>query len=94
MNRGAASSLFVGYGKHWFFQILESWQISEIATDVYQKYYFLSLEEFILVLKKGRTGEFGKVYDRLDGPIIYNNNSIYSPCQRGLYKILQLLLIA
>jgi hypothetical protein len=49
---------------------LESWQISEIATDVYQKYYFLSLEEFLLVLKKGRTGEFGKIYDRLDGAVI------------------------
>lgn len=49
---------------------LEPWQISEIATDVYQKYYFLSIEEFILVLKKGRTGDFGKVYDRLDGAII------------------------
>jgi hypothetical protein len=49
---------------------IESWQVADIATDLYQKYHYFSLEEFILVLKKGRSGEFGKTYDRLDGAII------------------------
>jgi hypothetical protein len=49
---------------------IESWQVADIATDLFHKYHYFSLEEFILVLKKGRSGEFGKTYDRLDGAII------------------------
>lgn len=49
---------------------LEQWQITELAGDICQKYYFYSLEEIILVFKKGRIGEFGQLYDRLDSSVV------------------------
>jgi hypothetical protein len=58
-------SLSLNIGKN-----LGEWQIVELAGDIYQKYYFYSLEEIILVLKKGRNGEFGQIYDRLDASVI------------------------
>lgn len=49
---------------------IEPHQAADISQSIYKKYYKLSIEEVALVLKKGRAGEFGKLYDRLDEMII------------------------
>lgn len=45
-------------------------QAVEIAGLVIEKYYYLKLEEFILVCKKIKMGELIQLYDRLDAPTI------------------------
>lgn len=45
-------------------------QLAGIAKAIYSRYYKFSIEEVALVLRKGRQGDFGKLYDRLDEMII------------------------
>lgn len=45
-------------------------QILEISMMVIEKYWFLKLDELVLIFKKAKTGEFGKMYNRLDIQII------------------------
>lgn len=49
---------------------IEPHQAPAIAQAIYKRYYKFSIEEVALVLRKGRAGEFGKLYDRLDEMII------------------------
>lgn len=45
-------------------------QIKTIVEDLLDKYKNESIEDFILVFKKARQGEFGELY-RLDSPVIF-----------------------
>jgi hypothetical protein len=46
-------------------------QIKTIVEDLIDKYPGESLEDFILVFKKARQGEYGELF-RLDGPVIFS----------------------
>ena len=45
-------------------------QISETAQLFYDKYYFWKPEDLDLCLKKAKSGEYGQLFDRLDGAVI------------------------
>ena len=51
-------------------------QIKTIVEDLIDKYKNESLEDFILVFKKARQGEFGELY-RLDSAVIFNWMELY-----------------
>lgn len=46
-------------------------QAAETASLLIEKYPVETLEDFAICFKKAKTGEYGKVYDRLDGQIIF-----------------------
>ncbi len=60
-------------------------QLPGLAEEIYQKYYFYSIDEIALVLRKGKQGEYGKSYDRLDGMIILEWFSKYDINEREMY---------
>jgi hypothetical protein len=49
---------------------LTEYQAIEIPILVCQKYYYLKLDELILVFRKAKTGDYGKVFNRLDIQVI------------------------
>lgn len=49
---------------------IEPHQAPDIARGIYKKYYFYSIEEIAIVLRKGGEGELGQIYDRLSKDII------------------------
>jgi len=65
-------SLFVNVGKN-----MDIHQIKETANLLHEKCMALKIEDLILFSKKFRTGEFGKLYDRLDGTLIIEAMDIY-----------------
>jgi hypothetical protein len=42
--------------------------VNNLLTD----FYYIKLEEVIFVLKEGRNGKWGKIYNRVDADIVYN----------------------
>lgn len=46
-------------------------QSVDTASMLLEKYGYESLEDFSLIFKKAKRGEFGKIYNRLDGQIIF-----------------------
>lgn len=46
-------------------------QIAQIVEDLLEKYPHETLEDFVLVFKRARMGEFGELF-RLDGPVIFS----------------------
>lgn len=65
-------SLFVNVGKN-----MDIDQINQTANLLYEKCMVLKIEDLKLFSKKFRTGEFGKLYDRLDGTIIIEAMDVY-----------------
>jgi hypothetical protein len=49
---------------------LSEYQVIEIPILVCQKYFYLKLDELILIFRKAKTGDYGKVFNRLDIQII------------------------
>ncbi len=45
-------------------------QIADAAKDIARLYYFMKPSELKYVLNKAKAGGYGKIYDRLDGPLI------------------------
>lgn len=45
-------------------------QILDTAKVIAQEYYFMKASELKYVLNKAKTGHYGQMYDRLDGPLI------------------------
>jgi hypothetical protein len=41
-------------------------QASSVAMAIYKRYYFYSLDEIALVFRKGKQGDYGILYDKLD----------------------------
>lgn len=52
-------------------QNLNEGQVVEITFLIAERYYYLKLEELVLVFKKAKMGEYGKTYNRLDVQIIF-----------------------
>lgn len=50
---------------------LNEGQVVEITFLIAERYYYLKLEELVLVFKKAKMGEYGKTYNRLDVQIIF-----------------------
>lgn len=61
---GLALSLNVGKN-------LEPHQLSGLAKKIYAKYYYLSFDELIHVFDKGSSGQYGKLFDRVDEEVIF-----------------------
>jgi hypothetical protein len=70
---------------------IEPEQAPDIAMSIYRNYYFYSIEEVALVLRKGSEGEMvskidglfvGKIYDRLSKDIILDWFRIYDSRDR------------
>jgi hypothetical protein len=55
---------------------LSDFQVSQIVEDLLEKYPHESIEDFILVFKRARMGEFGELF-RLDGAVIFGWMNIY-----------------
>lgn len=52
-------------------------QATDTAYLLFEKYPFETLEDFVLMLKEGKSGKYGKNYNRLDGMIIFEWMEIY-----------------
>lgn len=46
-------------------------QVAQIVEDLIEKYPHETIEDFVLVFKRARMGEFGELF-RLDGPVIFS----------------------
>ena len=46
-------------------------QATDTAFLLFEKYPYETLEDFILMMKEGKSGKYGKNYNRLDGAIIF-----------------------
>lgn len=60
------TSTFFNLGKN-----INEEQAAETAVLLIEKYPVETLEDFAICLKKAKMGAYGKVYDRLDGHIIF-----------------------
>lgn len=72
MNMILELSTFFNLGKN-----MTEEQSAETAALLLEKYPVETLEDFSICFKKAKTGEYGKVYDRLDGHIIFEWFSTY-----------------
>jgi hypothetical protein len=61
---------------------IEPEQAPDIAMSIYRGYYFYSIEEVALVLRKGSEGEMGKIFDRLSKDMIMEWFRIYDGRER------------
>lgn len=41
-----------------------------VQAAIFKKYYYLTIEEYAYVLRMGAAGEYGKIYDRIDLPVL------------------------
>ncbi len=62
---------------------IEPEQLPDIARAIYNNYYFYSIEEVALILRKGSEGEMGKIYDRLSKDMILDWFKIYDEKYRS-----------
>jgi hypothetical protein len=72
---GLALSLNVGKN-------IEPFQLKPLAIKIYARYYFLSFDELMYVFDKGSSGEYGKLYDRVDEEIIFTWIQCYDVNER------------
>ena len=72
---GLALSLNVGKN-------LEPYQLAPLSVKIYAKYYYLSFDEIMYVFDKGSSGQYGKIYDRIDEEIILGWLSNYDTGER------------
>jgi hypothetical protein len=72
---GLALSLNVGKN-------LEPHQLSGLAIKIYAKYYYFSFDELMYVFDKGSSGQYGKLYDRVDEEIIFTWLQMYDTGER------------
>lgn len=56
---------------------LSNEQVIEIVYLLIERYYYLKLEELILIFKKAKFGEYGKNYHRLDVQVIFEWIELY-----------------
>jgi hypothetical protein len=67
-------------------QTVNESQIIEMVFLLSDKYWFVKLEELVLVFKKAKLGEYGKIYNRLDVQIISEwIDSFLKSEERALY---------
>lgn len=60
-------------------------QVVEIVYLLMERYYYLKLEELILIFKKAKMGDYGKNYNRLDIQVIFEwIEMYYSSDERAL----------
>ena len=53
-----------------------------IQQAVFKKYYYLTIEEYAYVLRCGASGDYGKIYDRIDLPVIMGWFEFYDTKER------------
>ena len=56
---------------------LSSMEILDIADIIIQKYYYLKPADIALVLQRGRTGQYGKMFNRISAQDVIGWFSIY-----------------
>lgn len=64
---------------------IEPEQAPDIAMSIYKKYYFCSIEEVALILRKISDGELVKIYDRLSKDMIMEGFRIYDEKERSSF---------
>lgn len=58
--------LFFNVGKS-----MDADQVKQTVQLILEEYYYFKPEDFKLCFKKAMKGHYGKVYDRIDGPVIF-----------------------
>jgi hypothetical protein len=53
-------------------------QIQLLATDLPSRYWHWRIQEFVYVMREAVAGKWGKVYDRLDPPTVYDWCNAYA----------------
>lgn len=46
-------------------------EVMQLVSDIIEKYYHYRIQDFSLFVKWAKTGEYGKAYNRLDAPMIF-----------------------
>lgn len=62
-------------------------EVSRIADELMRDYWHMKLPEFALFVDKAKRGDYGKVYNRLDGPTIHEWMKAYQ--EERAYEIEQ-----
>lgn len=57
---------------------LSDLQIQLLATDLPSRYYHWRIQEFVYVMREAVAGKWGRIYDRLDPPTVYDWCSAYA----------------
>lgn len=65
-------ALFFHVGK-----IMNEDQAAQTAILVIEEYYYLKPDDFKLCFTRAKKGQYGKVYDRIDGQVIFDWLSTY-----------------
>lgn len=52
-------------------------QAIQLSMDIQREYYNLTIEDLVVCFRNGRSGHYGKVYDRLDGAVFMDWLQIY-----------------
>lgn len=63
-----------------FFSVGKSMGAVQVATTadlIIEEYYFLKPDDFKLCFNQAKKGQYGKVYDRIDGQVIFDWLSAY-----------------
>ena len=63
-------------------------QIAQTVDMIIEDYYYLNIEDFKLCFSDAKKGRFGKVYDRIDGNVIYERIEQYA--KNRMEKAIQL----
>jgi len=64
-----------------FFNVAQSItpsQVTQSAHLILKRYYYLNLADIKLCIEMGKSGDFGKIYDRFDGGVVMNWFSEYT----------------
>lgn len=60
-------AMFFNVGK-----MINEVQVASVANLIIEEYYFLKPDDFKLCFNRAKKGKYGKVYDRIDGQVIFD----------------------
>ena len=69
----ADTVLFFNVGK-----MMNANQVGATANMIIEEYYYLKPDDFKLCFNRAKKGYYGKVYDRIDGQVIFDWLNAYS----------------
>ena len=58
-------------------------QIQEFVNDIFEFYQHLTIRDVKFFLHKVKAGNFGQIYNRLDGPLLFGYLKVYSDLRVG-----------
>ncbi len=60
-------AMFFNVGK-----MINEIQVASVANLIIEEYYYLKPDDFKLCFNRAKKGKYGKIYDRIDGQIIFD----------------------